>query len=152
MSREGNPKPHQLSQAELVEAGLTADTWRLEITAEPFVEMPHTKVPAMIESPMTLADGTALDLAKLMELGRPHESLLQGHAMPQHTISLGAGALDGGPRRNVLRWCGKLQNVRRIYYWASITMTPNKFSNPPSAIPSAWRHLPVRCPCFSLIV
>jgi hypothetical protein len=69
----GTPPPHLLRGAEQAEARLTPETWRLEITADPFVEEPHTKVPATVEWPLTLADRTAMDLPALMELGRKHE-------------------------------------------------------------------------------
>lgn len=114
----GDPKPHTLSESALAEAGLTAETWRLEITADPFVEPPHTKVPAALESPLTLADGTALDLPALMQLGREHEvhyfKAMQCLNIP---TPLGQGLWSGVPLRTVLRLCGQMQNVRRIYYW-----------------------------------
>ncbi len=44
----GNPKPHTLRGAAQEAARLTPATWRLEVTADPFVEEPHTKVPATL--------------------------------------------------------------------------------------------------------
>ncbi len=114
----GNPKPHQHPPEKLREVGLAADTWRLEITADPFVEAPHTKVPAALEKPLTIADGTALDFAGLMELAREHE-VHYFKAMQCLNIEtpLGQGLWTGVPLRTVLQQCGKMSNVRRIYYW-----------------------------------
>ncbi len=114
----GDPKPHQLSNDQRIEAGLTEDTWKLEITADPFVELPHTKVPTIIEKSMTIADGTAIDFVTLVELGKEHE-VHYFKAMQCLNIQtpLGQGLWTGVPLRTVLKMCGKLQNVRRIYYW-----------------------------------
>jgi DMSO/TMAO reductase YedYZ molybdopterin-dependent catalytic subunit len=114
----GNPKPHTLSPEALAEAGLTADTWRLQITADPFTEPPHTKVPAMLAKPRTIADGTAFDLPALMELGRRHEvHFFKAMQCLNIDTPLGQGVWTGVPLRTVLRECGQMTNVRRIYYW-----------------------------------
>src|SRR5689334_23257498 len=67
----GNPKPHTLKGDALVQARLTPESWRLEITAD---QAPHATIKdrAAIGRPLTLADGTALDLPALQELGRKH--------------------------------------------------------------------------------
>ena len=44
----GNPKPHTLKGAAQIAARLTPETWRCEITADPFVEEPHTKAPGNV--------------------------------------------------------------------------------------------------------
>jgi Oxidoreductase molybdopterin binding domain len=114
----GDPKPHQLSDEQRIEAGLTQETWKLEITADPFVELPHTKVPAIIEKSMTITDGTAIDFPALVEMGKEH-AVHYFKAMQCLNIQtpLGQGLWTGVPLRTVLKLCGKLQNVRRIYYW-----------------------------------
>ncbi|MEQ1829012.1 MAG: hypothetical protein ABL921_23820, partial [Pirellula sp.] len=56
----GDPKPHTLSEEKVIQAKLTPETWSCEITADPFIEEPHTKVPATIERPLTETDGNAL--------------------------------------------------------------------------------------------
>jgi len=114
----GDPKPHSLSGEKLIEARLTSETWRCEITADPFTEEPHTKQAATIEKPLTLADGNALDLAKLMEMGKEHEvHFLKAMQCLNIDAPLGQGLWSGVPLREVLKLCGKLNNVRRIYYW-----------------------------------
>ena len=59
----GKPVPHTLVGDALVNARLTAETWRLEIVAEG---------EATVEKPRRLDDATALDLPALEELGRTH--------------------------------------------------------------------------------
>jgi len=114
----GTPTPDKLRGAAQAEARLTPETWRLEITADPFVEEPHTKAPATVERPLTLADGSAMDLPALMELGRKHEVNCL-HVMQCLNIEtpLGQGLWTGVPLRAVLRLCGRMNNVRRIYFW-----------------------------------
>jgi DMSO/TMAO reductase YedYZ molybdopterin-dependent catalytic subunit len=113
----GTPPPHLLRGAAQAEARLTPETWRLEITADPFVEEPHTKVPATVEWPLTLADRTAMDLPALMELGRKHEvTCLHIMQCLNMDTPLGQGLWTGVPLREVLRLCRRLNNVRRIYF------------------------------------
>lgn len=114
----GNPKPYTLTGAAQAEARLTAETWRLEVTADPFVEEPHTKLPASLQRPLTLADGTALDLPALMALGRKHEvHFIKAMQCLNIETPLGQGVWSGVPLREVLRLCGRMENVRRIYFW-----------------------------------
>ncbi len=114
----GDPKPHSLTGEAQEQARLTADTWRCEITADPFTEEPHTKVPAMIERPLTFASGNALDLPALLELGRTHEvHFLKAMQCLNIDTPLGQGLWSGVPLREVLKLCGRMTNVRRIYFW-----------------------------------
>lgn len=114
----GTPKPHTLQGESLIHARLTPDTWRCEITADDFVEEPHTKVPAKLQKPLTIADGTALDLPTLMELGKKHEvHFLKAMQCLNIDTPLGQGVWTGVPLREVLKLCGKMHNVRRIYFW-----------------------------------
>lgn len=112
----GRPKPHTLTGEALVKARLTPETWRLEIVADPATVEP-VKEPAEVESPLTLAAGTALDLAGLIDLGRTkgvrYLKAMQCLNIPE---PLGQGLWEGVPLREVLRRCGALRNVRRIYY------------------------------------
>ena len=114
----GNPKPHTLRGAEQIAARLTPDTWRLEITADPFVEEPHTKVAAELEKPLTIERGNALDLPTLLELGKEHEvHFLKAMQCLNIQTPLGQGLWTGVPLRDVIKLCGKMNNVRRIYFW-----------------------------------
>jgi DMSO/TMAO reductase YedYZ molybdopterin-dependent catalytic subunit len=113
----GEPRPSSLTGQAQIDAGLTPKSWRLEITADPFTEPPIVTEAARIERSFTRADGTALDLPRLMELGKKHTvrfiKALQCLNIPE---PLGQGLWEGVPLREVLRLCGRLQNVRRIYY------------------------------------
>lgn len=114
----GDPKPFTLTGAAQAEARLTPETWRCEITADPFMELPHTKVPAKLERPLTLAAGNALDLPTLMELGKKHAvHFMKAMQCLNLDVPLGQGLWTGVPLREVLKLCGKMQNVRRIYFW-----------------------------------
>jgi DMSO/TMAO reductase YedYZ molybdopterin-dependent catalytic subunit len=105
----GNPKPFTLRGEALVKARLTPESWRLEIVGDGSSE---------IARPSRLADGTALDLAGLEELGRTHGvrylKAMQCNNIP---FPLGQGLWEGVPLRDVLQRVGQLGNVRRVYYW-----------------------------------
>lgn len=114
----GTPKPHTLTGEALLNARLTPDTWRCEITADAFIEEPHTKVPATLAKPLTIADGNALDLPTLMDLGKKHQvHFLKAMQCLNIDTPLGQGVWTGVPLREVLKLCGKMNNVRRIYFW-----------------------------------
>jgi hypothetical protein len=112
----GNPKPHSLQGEALVQARLTADTWRLEIVVDPFTSE-LVKEPATLAKVLTLGDGTALDLSALIELGKKHSvRFLKAFQCLNIATPLGQGLWEGVPLREVLRLCGAMHNVRRIYY------------------------------------
>jgi hypothetical protein len=113
----GTPKPHSLTGDALVQARLTPETWRLEIAADA-TPNPAIKEPAGISKPLTLAEGTALDMAALLELGRKQEvKFLKAMQCLNIPTPLGQGLWEGVPLREVLRLCGAMRNVRRVYYW-----------------------------------
>jgi len=113
----GEPKPHTLTGEALIQARLTPETWRLEITADK-TPNPAIKESAGLSKQLTLADGTALDLPALLELGKDHElKFLKAMQCLNIPAPLGQGLWEGVPLREVLRLCGTMRNVRRIYYW-----------------------------------
>jgi hypothetical protein len=57
----GDPLPYMLKDEALEKAGLTPETWRLEIVAED---------KAKIAKPLRRSDGTALDLPGLFKIGQ----------------------------------------------------------------------------------
>jgi DMSO/TMAO reductase YedYZ molybdopterin-dependent catalytic subunit len=76
------------------------------------------KMPARIRKSLTLASGTALDLPALMELGKQHGvKFLKAMQCLNIAQPLGQGLWEGVPLREALRLCGRMSNVRRIYYW-----------------------------------
>jgi hypothetical protein len=113
----GTPKPHTLTGKALIQARMTPETWRCEVVADPFTN--HVvKEPASLTKPLTLADGNALDLPQLIQLGKEHRMyFLQVMQCLNIGAPLGQGLWEGVPLREVLRLAGQMRNVRRIYYW-----------------------------------
>jgi DMSO/TMAO reductase YedYZ molybdopterin-dependent catalytic subunit len=113
----GEPVPHSLTGEALVAARMTPETWLLEITADATVDPPHVNEPASIERSLNIADGTALNLPALIELGAERRvrfvKALQCLNIP---TPLGQGLWEGVPLRDVLALCGRMNNVRRIYF------------------------------------
>ena len=107
----GTPKPHSLTGEALVKAGLTPESWKLEVSADETTNAVVTQK-AQIERAVTL------DYAQLLDLGKKHRVLFL-KAMQCLNIStpLGQGLWEGVPLRDVLRLCGAMSNVRRIYFW-----------------------------------
>jgi DMSO/TMAO reductase YedYZ molybdopterin-dependent catalytic subunit len=105
----GDPLPYTLKGDALAKAGLTPQTWKLEIIAEDNAE---------ITRPLRQADGTALDFKALLQIGRQHGvRFLKAMQCTNIAVPLGQGLWEGVPLRDVLRLCGRLVNPRRLYYW-----------------------------------
>ena len=122
----GNPKPFTLTGEALTQARLTPDAWRLEIVADPFTSS-EVKEPASLAKQFTLEDGTALDMAALMELGKKHSTrFLKAMQCLNIAAPLGQGLWEGVPLREVLRLCGGIKNARRIYYWGCHNNDPKQ--------------------------
>ena len=145
----GTPRPHSLTGAARADARLTPETWRLEITADPFVEPPNIKTPATLEHPRTLADGTAIDLPMLRELGSKHEvHFLKAIQCLNLSNPLGQGLWTGVPLRDVLLHCGKMANVRRIYYWGFHNSDPKQVFQSSVSYTQAMETPPGELPVF----
>ena len=105
----GNPRPHTLKGDDLVRARLTPQTWRLEIVAEGG---------CTIATPLTLEKRNAIDFATIEKLGRPHgRKFLKAMQCLNIAQPLGQGLWEGVPLREVLKLAGRMNNIRRIYYW-----------------------------------
>jgi DMSO/TMAO reductase YedYZ molybdopterin-dependent catalytic subunit len=105
----GNPKPYTLKGEALRKARLTPETWRLEIIGDGSSQLAR---------PRRLADGTAIDLAALKELGKSHGvKFLKAMQCNNIAYPLGQGLWEGVPLADVIRTVGKVGNVRRVYYW-----------------------------------
>ncbi|MEQ1858495.1 MAG: molybdopterin-dependent oxidoreductase [Chthoniobacteraceae bacterium] len=106
----GNPKPHTLTGDALVRARLTPETWRLDVRADDSPKDGIKEV-AKIGKPLTL------DYAALLALGRKHGvKFLKAMQCLNIATPLGQGLWEGVPLRDVLRLCGPMINVRRVYY------------------------------------
>src|ERR1700704_2933294 len=105
----GDPKPHTLKGDDLVKARLTPETWRLEIVSDSSTQL---------EKARRLDDGTAIDLAALQQLGKQHGvKFLKAMQCLNIAPPLGQGLWEGVPLREVLKLAGKVNNIRRVYYW-----------------------------------
>lgn len=144
----GNPKPYTLQGEALVQARLTPETWRLEITADT-TPNPASKDVAGLGRSFTLADGTALDLPALKELGRKHEvKFIKAMQCLNIPAPLGQGLWEGVPLREVLRLCGALRNVRRIYYWGFHNNDPKQLFQSSLSYTQAMETPPGELPAF----
>ena len=63
----GNPLPYKLPPADLKEAGLTPDSWKLEVVSD-------ADYPATMGKQFKHVDNTAFTYAKLMELSKKHST------------------------------------------------------------------------------
>src|SRR5262249_37984535 len=101
--------PFTLRGEALLKARLTPETWRLEIVSDGSADLARAR---------RLDDGTALDLGALEELGKKHAvKFLKAMQCNNIDQPLGQGLWEGVPLREVARLGGKVQNVRRVYYW-----------------------------------
>ncbi|MCG8652264.1 MAG: molybdopterin-dependent oxidoreductase [Pirellulales bacterium] len=107
----GNPKPHTLSLQQRKEAGLTRETWKLEVVSDP-------EHPSRLRLPRTQKDGTALDFAALMELAQEH-AVRFPKVMTCLNIGcpLGNGIWEGVPLRSVLWLAQPVKDLRRVFYY-----------------------------------
>jgi hypothetical protein len=144
----GDPKPHTLTGDALVQARLTPETWRLEITADA-TPNPAIKDKPGLSKPLTLADGTALDLPALLELGRMHEvKFLKAMQCLNILAPLGQGLWEGVPLRELLRLCGAMRNVRRVCYWGFHNHDPKQLFQSSLSYTQAMETPPGELPAF----
>ncbi|MBL8851052.1 MAG: molybdopterin-dependent oxidoreductase [Planctomycetaceae bacterium] len=106
----GTPVPHTLNDEQRQQAGLTRETWKLEVISDP-------DQPAKLKTELTTANGTALDFAGLMQLAEQH-AVRFAKVMTCLNIGcpLGTGIWEGVPLREVLWLTQPRENLRRVYY------------------------------------
>ena len=105
----GKPKPFTLLGDDLVKARLTPESWRLELVSDGSTQ---------IEKPRKLEDDTAIDLALLQQLGKRYGiKFLRAMQCLNIAQPLGQGLWEGVPLREVLKLAGKINNIRRVYYY-----------------------------------
>jgi len=107
----GKPLPHSLPEDKNREVGLTRDTWRLEMLADP-------DNPAKLGRPLTKADNTALDFPALLQLAEKH-AVRFAKVMTCLNVGcpLGTGIWEGVPLREVVWLTQPRENLRRLYYY-----------------------------------
>lgn len=144
----GEPKPWSLAGDALLRARLTPETWRLEITSVDTAG-PGINEPARLHKPRTIDAGTALDLPALMELGRRHEvKFLKAMQCLNIPNPLGQGLWEGVPLRDVLRLCGPMRDVRRIYYGGFHNRDPKQVFQSSLSYTQAMETPPGELPAF----
>lgn len=107
----GTPKPHTLTGDALIRAGLTPETWKLEIQTDETTN-------AIVTQKAQIGKAVTLDYPALLGLGKKHRVMfLKAMQCLNIATPLGQGLWEGVPLRDVLRLCGDMSNVRRIYFW-----------------------------------
>lgn len=106
----GTPLPHSLPQEKKRDVGLTRETWKLEVLADP-------EQPTKLRRPMAKSDGTALDFADLVALGEKH-AVRFAKVMTCLNIGcpLGMGIWEGVPLREIVWRTEPRADLRRIVY------------------------------------
>lgn len=107
----GNPLPYKLPAEKLKAAGLTRESWRLEVLADP-------ETNARVERPLRLADETALTFEALMQLAKKHSvRFIKTMTCNNMDDPLGTGLWEGVPLREVVWKAGPAANVRRVWFY-----------------------------------
>jgi len=116
----GNPIPHTLPDEKKAEVGLTRETWKLEVMADP----DHK---SDIRNPLTKENGNELNFAGLMELAKKH-AVRFPKVMTCLNIGcpLGMGIWEGVPLRELFWLTQPRRDVRRIYYFGYHNDDPNQ--------------------------
>jgi DMSO/TMAO reductase YedYZ molybdopterin-dependent catalytic subunit len=107
----GKPVPHSLPESKKREVGLTRETWKLEVVADP-------ENPATLGKPFTKKDGSALDFKALLRLADKH-AVRFAKVMTCLNIGcpLGMGIWEGVPLREVIWLTRPRENLRRVFYY-----------------------------------
>lgn len=104
------PKPYDLSPEQLRAAGLTQETWRLEV-------LPDPQSNAVMENPLSRERGTAFTWQDLMALAQTHAvRLLNVMTCTNTKKPCGMGLWEGVPLREVIWRARPQENVRRVFY------------------------------------
>ena len=104
------PKVSEMPDNERQAAGLTRDTWRLEVIADPDSK-------ARVRRPMAKADATALTFGQLIEIGKTRAvSFLEVMTCNNVADPLGMGLWEGVPLRDIIWKTEPGDKVRRLHY------------------------------------
>ena len=106
----GKPLPHSLSEEKRKEVGLTRETWKLEVIADP-------ANPATLGQELSKNAEKALDFKALLKLGEKH-AVRFPKVMTCLNIGcpLGMGIWEGVPLREVIWLTQPKANLRRVAY------------------------------------
>ncbi len=107
----GKPIPHTLSEDDKAAAGITRDTWKLNVIADP-------AAPASLGRTFRTEDDTALDFKTLLQIG---EKSAVRFAKVMTCLNLGCplgmGLWEGVPLRDILWMTQPQENLRRVFYY-----------------------------------
>ena len=107
----GNPLPYKLPPEKLKSAGMTRESWRLEVLPDPGSN-------SQVERPLRVADGTALTFDALMKLAEKHSvRFLKTMTCNNIAAPLGTGLWEGVPLREVIWMAKPTSNVRRVWFY-----------------------------------
>ncbi len=143
----GTPLPHSLPDEKKREVGLTRETWKLEVIADP-------DKPATLGKQLMKADGTALDFDGLMKLGEKH-AVRFAKVMTCLNIGcpLGMGLWEGVPLREVVWLTRPKENLRRVFYYGYHNDDPKQMfqsSLPVGRVLEDYFDLPPVIVCYKL--
>lgn len=111
MAGRGDPPPHKLPPEKLREVGLTRETWRLEVIADP-------ESNSEVENPLSIERGNALTWDGLMQLAEQKAvRFLQVMSCTNGKSPFGMGLWEGVPVREVIWMARPKANVRRVFYY-----------------------------------
>src|SRR5579871_1760104 len=143
----GNPIPHRLPPEKRTAVGLTRETWKLEVVADP-------EQPTALGKPLTVKDGTALDFAGLMELAKTHAvRFVKVMTCLNIGCPLGTGVWEGVPLRTVVWLTKPRENLRRVFYHGYHNDDPKQLfrsSLPAGRVLEDYEGLPPVILCYKL--
>ncbi len=143
----GKPLPHALPDDKKITVGMTRETWKLEVIADP-------ENPATLRTPLTQSAGTALDFAGLLKLAEKHVVRFP-KTMTCLNIGcpLGMGIWEGVPLREVIWLTQPRENLRRVFYYGYHNDDPKQIfrsSLPIDRVLEDPAHLPPVILCYKL--
>jgi hypothetical protein len=111
VQRRGKPVLSEIPDENLTAIGLTRETWKMEILADP-------ESNSELVNPLTVQNGNAIRWDELMKLGAKHAvSFLHVLACTNYPKPYGMGLWEGVPLRHVFWKTGPKQNIRRIFFY-----------------------------------
>lgn len=106
----GRPLPYTLEPDALAEAGLTPETWTLEIVAD-------RDDPAVMDNELSKANGNAFTYADLKRHARRNSvRFIKTLTCANGAKPLGTGLWEGVPLRDIIEHVGVRKNFRRMWY------------------------------------
>lgn len=107
----GKPIPHSLPDDKKKEVGLTRETWKLELIADP-------DKPATLGKQFKKADGSAIDFATLLKMGEKNGvKFAKTITCLNYNCTNGTGVWEGVPLRDVIWLTQPKENFRRVQFY-----------------------------------